>query len=64
MQQEPPPPFIVRIIEPNKDVTGLRAVLLGSLGLSGVLILLAVLAAIVFGAVLFWLRSRTGDSSG
>jgi len=51
-------PVIVKIIEPKKDPTGLADVLMGALGLSGVLFLLAVLAAVVFGALLFWLRSR------
>jgi len=51
-------PVIVKIVEPNKDPTGLSDVLIGALGLSGALFLLAVVAAVVFGAVLFWLRSR------
>jgi len=51
-------PVIVKIVEPNKDPTGLSDVLIGALGLSGALFLVAVVAAVVFGAVLFWLRSR------
>ena len=58
LQAQPPPPVMVKIIEPNKDPTGLADVLIGALGLSGVLFLIAILAAVVFGAVLFWLRSR------
>ena len=58
LQAQPSSPVMVKIIEPNKDPTGLSDVLIGALGLSGVLFLIAVLAAVVFGAVLFWLRSR------
>ena len=58
LQAQPSSPFMVKIIEPKKDPTGLSDVLIGALGLSGVLFLIAVLAAVVFGAMLFWLRSR------
>ena len=44
-------PVIVKIVEPTpRDPTGLSDVLIGSLGLSGVLILVSVLLAVVFGA--------------
>lgn len=49
-------PIIVKIVEPKKDT--LYDVLFGALGLTGVLVLLAVLAAILFGAALFWIRRR------
>ncbi len=55
---QPSSPVIVKIVEPKKDPTGLADVLIGSLGLTGVLVLIAVAAAGVFAAVLFWLRSR------
>jgi hypothetical protein len=55
------PPVTVRIIEPNTDPTGLGDVLLRSLGLTGVLALLALVAGVVFAAVLFWIRSRSTD---
>jgi hypothetical protein len=54
----PPDPFIVKIVEPNSDLIGLADVLWGSLGLTGVLVLGSILAAIVFAGVLFWIRSR------
>jgi len=57
-QTQPSSPVIVKIIEPNRDPTGLADVLIGSLGLTGVLVLIAVIAAGIFGAVLFWMRSR------
>jgi hypothetical protein len=51
----------VNITEPPKgDPTGLSDVLVGALGLSGALILAAVLLAIVFAGGLFWWRSRVG----
>jgi hypothetical protein len=53
------PPVTVRIIDPNTDPTGLGDVLLRSLGLTGVMALLAVIAGVVFAAVLFAIRSRS-----
>ena len=58
LQSEPSPPIIVKIIEPNRDPTGLADVLLGALGLTGVMVLGAVIAAAIFAAALFWSRSR------
>ena len=56
---QPASPMIVKIIEPKKDPTGgLADVLIGALGLTGVMVLLAVLAAALFAGVLFWMRSR------
>ena len=49
-------PIIVKIVPPKE--TGLADVLIDAFGLTGVLTLGAVIAAIVFGAVLFWIRSR------
>ena len=59
-QAQPANPVIVKIIQPPTDPTGgLGDVLLGSLGLSGVITLLAILCGVLLGAVLFWLRSRS-----
>ena len=58
LQGQPSAPVIVKIIEPKKDPTGLADILIGALGLTGVLVLLAVVAAAIFAAVLFWSRSR------
>jgi hypothetical protein len=55
-----PSPIIVKIVEPEHDPTGLGAVLIGALGLTGVIVLAALLCALVFGAALFWFRSRFG----
>jgi hypothetical protein len=58
-QGQPASPMIVKIIEPKKDaVGGLADVLIGALGLTGVMVLLAILAAAVFAGLLFWMRSR------
>jgi len=59
IQQTPQDPVIVKIIEPNKDLVGLEDVLFGSLGLTGVLVLLSVIAAVLFAGLLFWFRSRS-----
>jgi hypothetical protein len=50
-------PIIVRIA-PKQDPTGLAGVLLGALGLTGVLVLLALVAGVAVAAILFMLRSR------
>jgi hypothetical protein len=60
LQNQPSAPVIVKIIQPPKDPTGgLGDVLLGSLGLSGVITLLAVLCGAAVAAILFWIRSRS-----
>ena len=53
-------PIIVKLIEPpaKSELTGLADVLLGSLGLTGAIVLAAVLVGLVFASVLFWVRSR------
>ena len=45
---------------PKGDPTGLSDVLIGALGLSGVLILCAVLLALIMAGLLIWRRSRVG----
>jgi hypothetical protein len=49
-------PIIVKIVEPKPE--SLYDVLFGALGLTGVLALASVVAAVMLGAALFWLRSR------
>ncbi len=59
IQTPPTKPLVVKIVDsPNSDLKGLSDVLLGSLGLTGMLVLGALLAALIFGSVLFWVRSR------
>ena len=61
LQQQPDAPVVIDITPPPKtDPTGLSDVLVGALGLSGVLILCAVLLAAVFAGILFLWRSRVG----
>jgi hypothetical protein len=50
-------PIIVRLA-PKKDPTGLADVLLGALGLTGVLVIGALLLGAAFAGILFLLRSR------
>ena len=52
-------PIIVKIVEPPGDPTGLAAVLIGALGLTGVIVLIAVLLGLVMAGVLSWIRSRS-----
>jgi hypothetical protein len=61
VQAQPVKPIIVKIIEPaaKSELTGLADVLLGSLGLTGVIVLAAVVAGLLFAGVLVWLRSRS-----
>jgi len=54
-------PVIVRIIETPKDTTGLtqlRDVLIGSIGLTGAIVLAAILFGAVIAGVMFWARRR------
>jgi hypothetical protein len=61
LQQPPDAPFVIDITPPPKtDPTGLSDVLVGALGLSGVLILCAVLLAAILAGILFLWRSRVG----
>lgn len=56
MSTQPTNPVIVRIIPPKEE--SLSDVLVGALGITGVMVLVALVAAVVFAAVLFWIRSR------
>ena len=59
--QQPETPVMIDITPPDKgDPTGLSEVLLGALGLSGALILCAVILAVLFAGGLFVWRSRVG----
>ena len=53
-------PIIVDITEPPKsELSALSRVLLGSLGLTGVLALMAILLGIGIGGLVFWIRRRS-----
>ena len=52
-------PIIVDITEPPKsELSALSQVLLGSLGLTGVLALMAILLGIGIGGLMFWIKKR------
>ena len=59
-QAQPGKPIIVKIMpsEAKSELSGLADVLLGSLGLTGVIVLAAVLLGAVMAGVMFWVRSR------
>ena len=58
VQQQAPPPIIVKIVEPDDDPLGLANVIIGALGLSGALALAAILLGLLLAGVLFIVRSR------
>jgi len=60
--QQPSPPVIVKIMDPPGDPSGLSDVLIGALGLTGALVLIAMLLAAVFAGLLFLWRSRSTAS--
>jgi hypothetical protein len=60
-QSQPSNPIIVKIIQPEQksDLQGLSDVLLGSLGLTGLITLAALLLGVALAGVMFWIRSRS-----
>ena len=61
VQAKPSSPIIVKIVQPppKSDLEGLSDVLLGSLGLTGVITLAALLLGAALAGVMFWVRSRS-----
>ena len=61
-QGVPGKPIIVSIPpdKPKSELSGLADVLVGSLGLTGVIVIAAVLLGAVMAGVMFWVRSRDG----
>ena len=59
-QPEPSKPIIVKLqpSEAKSELSGLADVLLGSLGLTGIIVVAAVLMGAAMAAVMFWVRSR------
>ena len=59
-QGVPGKPIIVTIPpdKPKSELSGLADVLLGSLGLTGVIVIAAVFLGAVMAGVMFWVRSR------
>jgi hypothetical protein len=50
-------PIVVKLVDPNKD-EGLADVLVKSLGLTGAMVLIAIVAGLIMAGVLFYWRSR------
>lgn len=61
LQQQPAEGFVVKIIPPPSDVEGLADVLIGSIGLTGVLVVSAVVLALIFAGGLFLYRLKFSD---
>jgi hypothetical protein len=61
LQSQPSSPIIVKIIQPEQksDLQGLSDVLLGSLGLTGLITLAALLLGVALAGLMFWIRSRS-----
>ena len=62
MIQQPSSPVIVKIISPPKDTTGLSTladVLIGSLGLTGAIVLAAFLSGAIIAGLMYWFRHRS-----
>ena len=59
MIQQDKSPIIVKLIDPPPEISGLADVLIGSLGLTGFIVLLALVTGTIFAGVLFWYRSRS-----
>lgn len=59
--QQPPqqPGIIVKIIQPERnELSGLADVLIGAFGLSGALTLMSIVAGLIAGGVLYFVRHR------
>ena len=52
------PPIIVKLVDAPRDPTGIADVVVGALGLTTAIVLLAVLLGVVLAGVMFWVRSR------
>ena len=62
MQQSAP--IIVKIIEPPGDPTGIADAIVGAIGLTGAITLLAVVVGLLVGGAMFLIRRRNyGDHS-
>ena len=63
VQSQPSSPIIVKIIQPEakSDLEGLSEVLLGSLGLTGLITVAALLLGVALAGVMFWVRSRSSS---
>jgi hypothetical protein len=61
---QPDDPIVIKIIEPPENpMEGLRDVLLSALGITGVLLLGAVVLGLLLGSLMFWLRRRSASGA-
>jgi hypothetical protein len=51
-------PIIVKLVEPS-ELTGLADVLIGAIGLTGAIVLIAIVAGVAVAGLMFWWRSRS-----
>ena len=51
-------PIIVKLVDPKTPATGVADILIGALGLSGVLFVIAIMFGVLVAGVLFLIRSR------
>jgi hypothetical protein len=58
LSQQSPSPIIVKLVETPRDPTGLADVLIGALGLTGALVLMALVLGLLAGGILYFARSR------
>ncbi|PYR32318.1 MAG: hypothetical protein DMF90_23830 [Acidobacteria bacterium] len=61
---QPDAPIIIKIIElPETPMEGLGDVLLSALGITGVLVLGAVVLGLLLGSLMFWFRGRSASGA-
>jgi len=61
LQQQPGDAFIVKVVEQPVRETTVVDVLLGSIGLTGGLLLIAALAGLALGGLLVWRKKARGE---
>jgi ABC-type phosphate transport system permease subunit len=52
-------PIVVKIVEPPHDPTGISDAIIGAIGLTGFIVLIALLLGLIFGGLLFWFRRNS-----
>jgi hypothetical protein len=58
-------PFMIKIVQPPSDIEGLGDVLLGALGITGVIVVAALVAGVLFaGAMFLFRRYRSSEPQG
>lgn len=60
---QPSGPIIVRVVEEPARETTVVDVLLGSIGLTGLVLIIAALAGLALGCMLVWIKKRRGTDA-